>query len=475
MTDSPQSTEPIRPRPRQFALVVLAFVALFALQAVRLDSDPSFLKRFNDFGDEGYWQHNARCKVLFGQWLPDDFNQAFIAAPLFTFMQWGVFSVAGVSIATARLMPLATMWLLLLTWYAILRREFSPRFALGIVLALGIAHEMLIYVKWSTPIVPEMCCWTFVAYFIQSGVRGRALWFLPAGLSLAAATAMKISAAYSYPGIALYLAVAILVRRECDWKRAAYFLAGALLGLGGLIGFLAANLEQYRRFQDSIGAAALSHRPGIGEALRSILVFPLSDFFCYPSSIWIVFLASLWGCEWLTRIMRIGLLSSLRAMSQLECYCACWLIGCAVVLAITPDKIERRLRRPGASPVALGRGVRSPPPFCRAHCCLADDRAGHPATARLPALDRAGDTGRHLLVRSTVLHAVRSRQGCGFLDAQPPPAGMEPGTARRDCLGRANVPFEKNAARNGLDGRAFPDSHARFGRRLVRFRRPFDP
>ncbi len=205
----------------------IALVALFAFQAVRLDADPSFLKRFGDFGDEGYWQHNARCKVRFGQWLPDEFNQAYIAAPLFTVLQWGVFSLVGVSLETARWLPLLATWLLLLVWHAILRREFPPRWALGIVLGLGIAHEMLMYVKWLTPIVPEMCCWTLVAYFIQSGTRGSAWWFLPAGLGLAAATAMKISAAYTYPGIALYLAVAILLRRECPWRGAGWFLAGA--------------------------------------------------------------------------------------------------------------------------------------------------------------------------------------------------------------------------------------------------------
>ena len=327
---------------RGFGWATIAFAALFAFQAVRLDADPSFLKRFGDFGDEGYWQHNARCKVLFGQWLPDEFNQAYIGAPLFTLGQWAVFSLAGVSMATARWLPLLATWLLLLVWHAMLRREFSPRWALGIVVALGIAHEMLIYVKWSTPIVPEMCCWTLVAYCIQSGTRGSALWYLPAGLCLAAATAMKISAVYSYPGIALCLAVAVLVRRECPWRGAGCFLAGALAGLSGLVGFFAVNLEQCQRFRDSIGAAALSHRPGIIEAARGILLFPLADFFCYPSVVWIVFLASLWACEWLVHTTRMGVVASLRAMTQLECYCACWLIGSGAVLAVSPDKADRR-------------------------------------------------------------------------------------------------------------------------------------
>ncbi len=102
------------------------------------------------------------------------------------------------------------------------------------------------------------------------------------------------------------------------------------------------NFQQYQRFRDSIGAAALSHRPGITEAARDILLFPLADFFCYPSVVWIVCLASLWACEWLIGAVRGGAVSAVRAMTQLECYCACWLIGSGVVLAVSPDKVDRR-------------------------------------------------------------------------------------------------------------------------------------
>ena len=38
----------------------------------------------------------------------------------------------------------------------------------------------------------------------------------------------------------------------------------------------------------------------------------------------------------------MGVVASLRAMTQLECYCACWLIGSGAVLAVSPDKADRR-------------------------------------------------------------------------------------------------------------------------------------
>jgi hypothetical protein len=42
----------------------LSFLALLALGGLHLDSDPSPLKRLGDVGDEGWWQHNARCKPM---------------------------------------------------------------------------------------------------------------------------------------------------------------------------------------------------------------------------------------------------------------------------------------------------------------------------------------------------------------------------------------------------------------------------
>ena len=45
---------------------IIFFVTLFSFQLIHLDSDPSPMKRWGDLSDEGYWLHNARLKVLFG-------------------------------------------------------------------------------------------------------------------------------------------------------------------------------------------------------------------------------------------------------------------------------------------------------------------------------------------------------------------------------------------------------------------------
>ena len=132
---------------RGFGWATIAFAALFAFQAVRLDADPSFLKRFGDFGDEGYWPHNARCKVLFGQWLPDEFNQAYIGAPLFTLWAMGRIFLGGGEHGNGPMAAAAGH----VAAVAGVARHAPPRVlaALGVGnrRRVGIAHEMLMYVN----------------------------------------------------------------------------------------------------------------------------------------------------------------------------------------------------------------------------------------------------------------------------------------------------------------------------------------
>ena len=159
----------------------LCFLALLALGGLRLDSDPSPLKRLGDVSDEGWWQHNARCKVLFGSFLPDEANQGLIGAPLLTASQWLCFSVAGVSLFTARLVPLVAWWLILLMVFWLVRDAFSAGKAMLAVAMLGLMHKMLMYARWSTPIMPEMCFLTAVLFFWERGKKGSPWWMTAAG------------------------------------------------------------------------------------------------------------------------------------------------------------------------------------------------------------------------------------------------------------------------------------------------------
>ena len=321
-------------------LPATALIALFAAQALYLDSDPSFLKRLGDFGDEGYWQHNARSHALFGIWLPDELNGGLIGGPLFNLIQRIVFSF-GVSLFTARLLPLAAFWLVLLMTYELVRRELPRGWSLTIVLSLSVMHELLMYAKWSTPVVPEGCCLLGVFFFSQRAKEGTPAWMFLAGLSWAAAFAMKLSAVYSVLGIAMYL-LGGTVRGEFDGKKWGWFIGGTSLGMTALAVFLLGQFDQFVFFCKTIVAGDVQRHVGIREALTGIFLFPLNSVFCYPSTVMVSILASLWACGRLVCLWRVGALRTLREMSSAEFLCVCWLVGSALMLGISPDKADRR-------------------------------------------------------------------------------------------------------------------------------------
>ena len=75
-------------------IVTLIFIICIILQIYNLDADPSLLKRWGDIADEGYWVHNARMKIIFGEFLSDNLNISYLGAPLYNllvyiFQYWG--------------------------------------------------------------------------------------------------------------------------------------------------------------------------------------------------------------------------------------------------------------------------------------------------------------------------------------------------------------------------------------------------
>lgn len=358
---------------------IAAFLLLFGFQAWNLDSDPSPIKRMGDFFDEGYWQHNARCSALFGTWLPDDFNQAFIGAPLFSGLQRGFFCL-GVNLFVARLLPLIAFWLVLLMLFDVLRRELPEKSALAVVLSLGIMHEMLMYVKWSTPLLPETACHVAVLYFTDRAVRKGPIWMLAAGLSAAAAFAMKLSAFNSAVGILAFVIGSGLLRREIGKSGLLGFVAGWLTGMASLAAFLLWNLQQFQFFRHTIGAANVD-RPW--HAIRvplDIALFPINQIFSHPGVLGAAILASLWLCSRLSRAWRGGALALLRSMTRTEFFCFCWLIGAAVVLGASPDKADRRYVSL-LVPLVILAGM---------FACQAWSSPGHSHTASVAAYERRG-------------------------------------------------------------------------------------
>jgi 4-amino-4-deoxy-L-arabinose transferase-like glycosyltransferase len=91
-------------RARFFVPVLLAIVAFGALlRTVWLRADPPWFPTVGViWHDEGAWVHNARNKVLFGDWRQDEWNPMYVA-PVFTAAEYASFRAFGVGTWQARL------------------------------------------------------------------------------------------------------------------------------------------------------------------------------------------------------------------------------------------------------------------------------------------------------------------------------------------------------------------------------------
>jgi hypothetical protein len=322
---------------------IVVMLCLFAVQAIHLDCDPSPLKSMRDFGDEGLWNHNARCKVLFGSFVPDDLSLALVAAPLFTAAQWLVFSVCGVSYFSARLICLISLWLVMLMVYFLMSRQFSAGAGLLAALALGAAHEMLMYTKWATPVMPEMMFLTAVLFFWELGRRGSPRWMAVSGACVVAALLSKMTSLQVLPALAAFLAGSYWLRRDVDTRRLLYF-----AGSAGVLGLVVALC--YLPFLPSCEFVSQNlwqsvwkfHCPGVMELCLAFLHIWFLPPMISPGGLLLTMLLSLWFVDVVVRAARHGLRGAVREISAVEFYSLCWLVGSLLVLTVVPFIPSRR-------------------------------------------------------------------------------------------------------------------------------------
>jgi len=327
---------------QKFYRVVL-ILSLFALQAIHLDSDPSPLKGTEDYGDEGLWNHNARCKVLFGAFVPDQLALGVLGAPLYTAAQWMVFSLCGVSFISARIVSLVSLWGVMLMLYALMARRFSPGVALLAAAMLGLSHEMLLFAKWATPIMPEMLFLTAILFFWERGRTGNRWWMAASGACLVGAALAKMTIFAFFPSLAMFLLGARFLRKDVDNARLGIFLATAAIG-GCILALVLLPYREQIQFlsRNLVGSNWMAEPWTSGRLLWAlphiIFVTPLT----FPGGVVLTMLASVWLLDRLLCAMRQGALSAIREMSTTEFYSFCWLAGVLGCLAFSPYRPERR-------------------------------------------------------------------------------------------------------------------------------------
>lgn len=331
---------------KKYCIIWVMFL-LFAFQLVNLSGDPSPLKRFGDVGDEGYWVHNARSKILFDEILPDELNQAYIGSPLFTVAEYYSFKIFGVHYFSARIISLISFWAIICLVYYVIKISFTWRLAILSVLMIGFMHEALMYAKWGTPIFMEMMFLLLTILCIEVGARKnkRYVFFL-AGISYSLALMSKISAIYFIVSLALILLGELYIRRRINYKHLLIFGLGSItILLPVYYFFYHPNAHEVMFFMNTIG-----QMNGIAFSLASITTsvkhnFPnilISDFFIYPSIVVLVFLSLLLIIDVCIKIIKKGFTVTLKELAAIEYYSICWLVGGIAMLMVTSEPSDRR-------------------------------------------------------------------------------------------------------------------------------------
>jgi hypothetical protein len=273
---------------RRLALAVLA--GGIALRFVQLGADPYYYEWNGYITDEGRWIAHARALWLFGGIGSVGTTLHLLLAPLFQAAELLVFSLAGVSLASARVISVLSGSALLIGFWAVYRRLAGPAPLLLALAMLAVETDMVVLSRLAVPEMAAMAL-SFAAFALAAGARGgRRL--AAAGLVTAAAIAAKATVLPFAPILGL-----IVVQRRPEagpsgWRALGWFGAGlsipaalGLVGLGaaGAVGAVPLGFT-FRVLRDFVGLTDL----------YALVAFPFDDTLAPTIAIW--GLASWLGC-----------------------------------------------------------------------------------------------------------------------------------------------------------------------------------
>ncbi len=149
---------------------VISIILMLLLRFVAMDSDAYSKLSWSTalLTDEGFYTHDARNLVLFGQEHTDGFNNALIM-PTLHYLQVIVFKLAGVGVIQARLISIVLSLLMLIIFYRTVWRVFGTNAAAIATLFLGLDHTNLLYNRMALMDTPAAFLMTIVLWiFIRA-------------------------------------------------------------------------------------------------------------------------------------------------------------------------------------------------------------------------------------------------------------------------------------------------------------------
>ena len=323
---------------RTILAVCLILAAALLLRVINLDADPSALISRDVITDEGWWAHNARNAVLYGQWRIDDYNQGLYSGYLYNALLYFVFVKFGISFTIVRMLSALTGWLTVVLVFLLVRREISTRAALFSSVFLGFSNLHIIYSR--TGFVESMMVFFLcLALWLWSLRRKHGFFALLSGVAFALSLLTKITAIYCVPGLALFIVVAS-IRHSMSRRETLSFLAGA----GAVVAvytiwFIVPNFGDWLRFNLALGSGT-EWTTGLSARIHSIIKLLGSPF--YAEAPFVTALTLLALGLFVVGSSRNGLMKTIRAAGELEITSATLLLGYLCSLSFTVYQPERR-------------------------------------------------------------------------------------------------------------------------------------
>jgi 4-amino-4-deoxy-L-arabinose transferase-like glycosyltransferase len=315
--------------------LALVLVAAAVLRSQHIKADPpTILPQISGsagiYFDEGIYCHNARNKVLFGQWITDEWNPLVYNAPL-TLIYYLGFRLFGISIITVKAINIFFGLLGILLFHAGLRRYLGSGPALALTALFAFDFYGLMYNRIGLLENFSALCFLLGFYlFVRYEEQRWPAFFL--GLTAAVAALAKYLFVYFL--ISTLLAVAYRAWRRSDPRYFLVFLAGGLTA--GLPWFFGIFLP-FRSTFSKIGSGwgMLSIPRSIGQAFSNLLHNPLPRYLqLMPVMGFLLVFFAAWALLKIGRSRTTGRPSGSGHAADLDVFIFFWITGAFLTMGL---------------------------------------------------------------------------------------------------------------------------------------------
>jgi len=308
-----------------FLYILLGVIILLGayLRFSHLSADPptDLSWSLSPYTDEGAIAINARDKVLFGQWKPDDFFRMGISSLLSA-----IFKLFGTGFIQIRVLPVLSSLGTILLVFFLLKREKSIYSAVFSSFFLSIAYIYIMHNRLALEETSLLFLLLLSLFFLQLG-KDKIIYFLLSGFTfILAVLFVKISGLFFLAIMFLEFVRWLWMEKEEKkkklWQSLSYFVLG--LAGGGIIWLLLVLLPYKNAVIGYIQAGALKSSAGnaanLGAYLRSIITLGISDKL-FPRLCFIFILSFLYILYWVRNIEE-----KIKSSASMEFVSVCWVL-----------------------------------------------------------------------------------------------------------------------------------------------------